>query len=89
MMTDAEVQALLVRLDERTERLADDVAQLKHVLLEGNGSPAITSQVATLNEKVSNLEEQARDYRIPRHVMVGIAVSAMIGLAGIVANLLA
>lgn len=79
--------ALLARLDERTERMETKVDKLSHVLLEGNGVPAITVQVATLNEKVSKLEEENRGYRIPRNVWMGIIVSAVIGLIGILASL--
>lgn len=86
-MTDEDVLALLVRVDERTEKVQTDVEKLNHVLLEGNGSPSITVQVATLNEKVGNLEQQANGYRIPRQVWMGIIVSAVIGLTGIVAQL--
>lgn len=74
-------------LMERTKIIMDAVDKVKHVLLEGNGVPAITVQVATLNEKVSHLEEEARGYRIPRNVWFGIIVSAIIGLAGIVVSL--
>jgi len=79
--------ALLARLDERTQRMEDKVDKLSHVLLEGNGVPAVTVQVATLNEKVSQLEEEARGYRIPRNVWVGIIFSAIIGILGILAGL--
>ncbi len=48
---------VIARIDERTERTESDVAKLTHVILEGNGTPAITTQLATLNLKVSNLEE--------------------------------
>lgn len=84
---DLQVHEMLARIDERTERLVDDVDQLKHTLLEGNGVPAITVQVATLNTEVATLKQQARDYRIPRHVWIGIVISALIGLTGILADL--
>jgi hypothetical protein len=48
---------LLVRIDERTEQTQKDVDLLKHVILEGNGTPALTVQVATLNTRLSSIED--------------------------------
>lgn len=82
-MTENDAYGLLIRLNERMEGMARDVEQLKHVLLEGNGSPSLTVQVATINTRLHSLEETNKDYRIPRHVWVGIVVSALIGITGI------
>ncbi len=60
-MTDDEMLRLLVRLDERTERLEKDVAQLRHAVCEGNGSPALTVTVARLDERTTALEESAKE----------------------------
>jgi len=46
---------LLARLDERSKAAADDIAEVKHVLLEGNGVPPLTTQVAALNSQVETL----------------------------------
>ncbi len=37
----------LIRLDERGARMELDLGKITHVLLEGNGSPPITTSVAT------------------------------------------
>jgi hypothetical protein len=95
---DVETRELLIRLDERTERMEKDfddrgnrmekdIGMLKHVLIEGNGVPAVTVQLATLAEQVSTLKSNERDYRIPRYIWLGIVVSALIGLAGIIVSL--
>ena len=72
---DTDTAAILARLDERTERMAEDVTQLKHTLLEGNGVPAVTVQLATLNEKVAVLQKEKAEERVPRHVWVSIFFS--------------
>ncbi len=46
-MTSVNTSIVLARLDERTEKIAESVDQLTHVLLTGNGSPPITTSVAT------------------------------------------
>lgn len=74
---------LLGRLDERTSGMAEKVDKLAHVLLEGNGVPAVTVQLATLNEKVATIEKDRDSQRVPRHVWLGIAVSIILALAGI------
>lgn len=79
-----DVISLLGRLDERTELMQNDIGTLKHVLIEGNGVPPVTAQLATLNAEVAGLKDQAKDYRIPRAVWLGIVISAVIGLLGIV-----
>lgn len=59
-MTNEEMLGLLVRLDERTERMADDVDQLKHAVLEGNGSPSLMVQVARNDERITSMEEGSK-----------------------------
>jgi tetrahydromethanopterin S-methyltransferase subunit B len=107
-MTEQEMCGLLIKLNERVEMAATLVKQLYHVLLEGNGTPPITVQVATIDTRLSSLEKTAspltvqvatmdtrliameqsgKDYRIPRHVWLGIVVSAIIGLIGIVVSI--
>jgi hypothetical protein len=75
---DIGLSALVARIDERTQTTAEQVDRLAHVLLEGNGSPPLTAQVATLTEKVSNIEEDRDANRVPLHVWIGIAVSVML-----------
>lgn len=82
-----DIATSVATLVTQTKTIMDDVSKLKHVILEGNGVPAITVQVATLNEKVGRLEEDARGYRIPRGMWVGIVVSAVIGILGIIVSL--
>jgi hypothetical protein len=92
-MSDDGMRAFLARLDERMksmdergERMEANIEKLKHVLLEGNGSPAITVQVATLDQRLKNLEEDKKDAKIPRHVSVGLIVSIILGVGAILAG---
>lgn len=59
-----EVRTVLVRIDERTERTELQVEKLTHVILEGNGTPAITVQLATLALKVASLENVTPDVAV-------------------------
>ena len=56
MSDDDRAMAMLARLDEKTDLVVQDVGRLRHVLLEGNGTPALTVQVARLDERVSAME---------------------------------
>ena len=75
-----EMSSILSRLDERTERMEDDLDKVKHVLIEGNGKPSIVVQVATMNERHSSLEEHVKENKIPRNVSLGIIVSIIIAV---------
>lgn len=87
-MTRAEeddMRELLIRLDERMAKLSDDMDQVKHVLLEGNGSPPLTMQVATNKMKIDRLEEERVDKKLPRAAWLGILISTILSVAGLVA----
>jgi len=58
-MDDEEQTALLVRLDERTKQTQEMVERLVHVILEGNGSPAVT--VAVVDTGVSSNADLSAD----------------------------
>lgn len=79
-MTDTEMVELLGRLDERTERMSDALDKITHVLFEGNGTPAITTQVADINARVRTLETAT----VPRPVLYGLVVTIVLGVLGIV-----
>lgn len=87
MMTDEEMLGLLVRLDERTKTMADDVEQLKHVILEGNGTPALTVQVARLDERLDQVDRE-REAKLPRWsiyvAVAGVAATLIIEIAKLV-----
>lgn len=85
-MSDDDIRQFIARNDERWERVKDDLDKLKHVLLEGNGTPAMTVQVATMNERLKTLEEDRNDNKVPKHVTVGISVSIILAVASILAG---
>ncbi len=76
--------SLLSRLDERTEHMAEDVAQLKHVIIDGNGSPSMVVAVATLTEKVSALESNSAKSKLS----AGEKIAAVLTSAGVFVTLL-
>lgn len=65
-------------LEQKTVKA--DVEQIKHVLLEGNGQPSMTVQVATMEQRIKQLEEDEDDKKVPRHVSIGLWVSIVLGL---------
>lgn len=94
-MTDAEyaeLKGILERLDERTDGMKNDVDSIKHVLLEGNGSPALTVQVATMDTRLKNVEDTQKDEKVnksvPRQVSISIVVSILLGLVGVAAAII-
>lgn len=56
MLTDRERDNLLVRLDERTDRISR--------ALFGNGRPGLLSDVAVLQDEMRRREEEARALRV-------------------------
>lgn len=78
-----DIRVILERLDGRGERMEDDLKKLKHVLLEGNGTPAMTVQVATMDQRIKAIEDIGKDKKIPRQVALGIFVSIVLGLTSI------
>lgn len=86
-MTNEDRDNLLIELKLKVSNVQDDVEQIKHVLLEGNGSPSLTAQVLTHKLKLERLEEERSDSKVPRSVWIGIVVSGLIGIGGIVSTL--
>lgn len=87
IVTGREFTSQLRRVDERITAMGDDIEQLHHILLEGNGRPAMTVQVATMETRLKGLEDQAKENRIPRHVWIATIISAIIGIIGIIVSL--
>lgn len=54
---------MLVRIDERTEATAKKVDVLYQIVVEGNGKPALVTQTATLEHRVTVLEAGSKDAR--------------------------
>jgi hypothetical protein len=81
-----EVYMTLARLEAVAATTANDVGQLKHTLLEGNGVPSITVQVATLNADMATVKQQLADHRIPRSTMIPMLITIIIAVADILMN---
>lgn len=84
-MTDAERDELLIELRVKLENMAEDVGDLKHVLIEGNGKPPLTEQVLTNKLKIERLEEERADKKMPRAAWIAIVLSSLLSVAGLIA----
>lgn len=78
-MTDDKFIEILTRVDERVERIAQDVEAITHAVF-GNGSPGLKTEVAVLKNEVTDLKVAAAERRVPRSVWVGGALSVLAAL---------
>jgi hypothetical protein len=72
----SKLEALSVQQAERIGALIESVAQLRRVLIEGNGRESIQARVAVLESKIAALEART----IPPAAWLGIAVSILLAL---------
>ena len=71
--------------------LKEDISQIKHVLIEGNGQPAMTVRLALVENEIKRVTEERSDRKLPRSAWLSIVVSAIlsgIGIALTVAKML-
>lgn len=87
-MTNDERDVLLLELKLKLETLQEEVGKISHVLIEGNGKPALTEQVLTNRLKIERLEEEREDKKLPRSASIGIIVSIVFGLTGFLTSVL-
>lgn len=52
---------MLSTLVERTKGMDERIGQLHHVVITGNGVPPLTTQVATLNQRMDAADAKAAD----------------------------
>lgn len=63
--------------------LKEDVEQIKHVLIEGNGQPAMTVRLALVENELKRVAEERADRKLPRSAWVSILISTLIGGTGL------
>jgi len=63
--------------------LKEDVGQIKHVLIEGNGQPAMTVRLALVENELKRVAEERTEKKLPRSAWVSIVVSAVLSTVGI------
>lgn len=83
------LQELVTRQAEHSseqKNIKEDVEQIKHVLLEGNGTPAMTVRLAVAENELARIKEDRVDMKMPRAAWVGIVVSIALGIASIAAT---
>lgn len=79
-----EFRDLLTRMDGRLERLESDMEDVRHVLIEGNGRPAMTVRMALAENELQRLTEERSDRKMPRAAWVAILISTLMSLAGVI-----
>lgn len=82
-----EFRELLTRMDGRLERLESDMEDVRHVLIEGNGKPAMTVRMALAENELQRLTEERSDQKMPRAAWVAILVSTVVSLCGMLVSL--
>ena len=71
--------------------LKDDVGQIKHILIEGNGRPAVMVRLALVEKEMERVTQERSDRKLPRAALLGIVASSLfssIGLAITIVKLL-
>jgi hypothetical protein len=79
-----EFRDLLTRMDGRLERLESDMEDVRHVLIEGNGKPAMTVRMALAENELARLAEERSERKMPRAAWVAILLSTLTAIASIV-----
>ena len=86
-MPEREIKESLIRLEEQLKSIAEDVAELKHVVIDGNGNPSLVVRTATHDHRIKSLEEKEIDKKMPRAVWASIVISIILSVLGIVGPL--
>ena len=79
-----EFRDLLTRMDGRLERLESDMEDVRHVLIEGNGKPAMTVRMALAESELARLAEERTERKMPRAAWLAILLSTLTSVAGII-----
>ena len=64
--------------------LKEDISQIKHVLIEGNGQPAMTVRLALVENELKRVSEERNDRKMPRAAWLAIFVSGIFSSIGII-----
>ncbi|HEU5118648.1 MAG TPA: hypothetical protein VFT74_18770 [Isosphaeraceae bacterium] len=87
----ADIQRTLTQLvtnqalhSQEQEEIKATVQKLAHVLLEGNGTPAMTVRVAVIENELRRVKEDRDDKKMPRSVWTSIVVSILLGVVSLV-----
>ncbi len=82
-MTNDERDDLLIELKLKLENLGEKVDRISHVLIEGNGKPPLTEQVAIQQVRLERLEEERTDKKMPRAAWISIVLSSILSAISI------
>ena len=83
-----EMRNILTKMDGRLERLESDMEDVRHVLIEGNGKPAMTVRMALAENELQRLTEERGDKKMPRAAWVALLVSTLMSMVGVAVAIL-
>jgi hypothetical protein len=63
--------------------LKEDLSQIKHVLIEGNGRPAMTVRLALVESEIERVRQERNDRKLPRAAWLGIVLSSVFSTIGL------
>lgn len=68
--------------------LKDDLSQIKHVLIEGNGRPAMTVRLALVEKEMERVTQERSDRRLPRAAWLSILISGIFSSVGLAVTII-
>jgi hypothetical protein len=80
------IREFLLKLDGRLEKLEENVSDIKHVVIDGNGKPPMTVRLALAEAELERVKEERVDKKMPRTAWLGIVVSIILAVASIGAS---
>lgn len=83
-----EFRDLFTRMDGRLQRLESDMKDVRHVLIEGNGRPAMTVRMALAENELQRLTEERMDRKMPRAAWIAVMISTFMSLTGVIVALI-
>lgn len=78
------LEAFALYSTERQDALIESVAQVRHILIEGNGRDPLVTRVATIETRLAEMDKRAEARAIPWAVWLSIAVSIALSALGLV-----
>lgn len=68
--------------------LKEDVAQIRRVLIDGNGQPPMTVRMALAENEIRRVAEERQERKLPRSAWAGILVSGILGVLSVVLTII-
>lgn len=78
--------AIIQRIDERTQKTADDVDHLMRIVALGNGKPALIVAVSDLEGRMDAVEENRKSKTAVKVAVIGGAAGILAAIGGIISQ---